>query len=100
MYYNIFSKSLFVKIVIINGRIENGSIYCKMDIREIENIIDIEHKNSPVFNMGKEQTMYDLLTSFEDTCGLIQCGAILLARVLKKIRMRWPVSSILTGLSV
>ena len=42
-----------------------------MDIREIEKIIDIEHKKSPVFTTGKEQTFYDLLTSFEDICGLI-----------------------------
>lgn len=63
MYYNIFSKSLFVKIVIINGRIENGSIYCKMDIREIENIIDVEHKNSPVLMWEKNRqcTIYLLL---------------------------------------
>ena len=42
-----------------------------MDIREIETVIDIEHKKSPVFTIGKEQTFYDLLTSFEDACGLI-----------------------------
>ena len=48
-----------------------------MDIREIEKIIDIEHKKSPVFTTGKEQTFYDLLTSFEDICGLILMGSIL-----------------------
>lgn len=47
-----------------------------MDIREIETIIDIEHKKSPVFTTGREQTFYDLLTSFGDTCGLILMGSM------------------------
>lgn len=56
-----------------------------MDIREIEKIIDIEHKKSPVFADGKEQTIYDLLTSFEDACGLILMGSVLNPFGLKKI---------------
>ena len=39
-----------------------------MDIREIENIIDQEHDGHPVFNVSKEQAIYDLLTSFEEFC--------------------------------
>ena len=56
-----------------------------MEIREIEKIIDIEHKNSLVFNVGKEQTIYDLLTSFEDACGLILIGSVLNPFALKQI---------------
>ena len=47
-----------------------------MDIREIEKIIDVEHKKSPVFTVEKEQSFYDLLTSFEDACGLILMGSM------------------------
>ena len=56
-----------------------------MNIREIENIIDVEHKKSPVFSKGKEQTFFDLLTSFEDACGLILMGSIFNPLGLKKI---------------
>ena len=56
-----------------------------MDIREIEKIIDIEHKNSPVFNAGKEQTIFDLLSTFEDVCGLILMGSVLNPFALKQI---------------
>ena len=56
-----------------------------MDIREIESIIDVEHKNHPLFQAGKEQTVYDLLTSFEDICGLILIGGTLNPTVLRKI---------------
>ncbi len=56
-----------------------------MDIREIEAIIDIEHKNCPVFTAGKEQTFYDLLTSFEDVCGLILMGSMFNPLGLKRI---------------
>ena len=56
-----------------------------MDIREIETIIDIEHKKSPVFTTGREQTFYDLLTSFEDTCGLILMGSMFNPLGLKEI---------------
>lgn len=56
-----------------------------MDIREIESIIDVEHKNHPLFQAGKEQTVYDLLTSFEDICGLILIGGTLNPTALRKI---------------
>ena len=56
-----------------------------MDIREIEKIIDEEHKNSPVFYEGKEQTIFDLLTTFEDTCGQILMGSLLNPFALKRI---------------
>ena len=55
----------------MNLSTEKVELYSKMDIREIEKIIDIEHKNSPVFNAGKEQTIFDLLSTFEDVCQYI-----------------------------
>ncbi|MBC8556749.1 hypothetical protein [Jutongia hominis] len=56
-----------------------------LNIREIETIIDIEHKKSPVFDAGKEQTFYDLLAAFEDVCGLILMGSMFNPLALKKI---------------
>lgn len=56
-----------------------------MNIREIEKIIDVEHTKNPVFNAGKEQTFFDLLVSFEDSCGLILMSSILNPTALKII---------------
>lgn len=55
-----------------------------LNIREIETIIDIEHKKSPVFDAGKEQTFNDLLAAFEDICGLILMGSMFNPLALKK----------------
>lgn len=41
-----------------------------MDIREIEDIIDILHKNHPAFSGTKEQLIYELLSTFEDKCSI------------------------------
>lgn len=56
-----------------------------MTIREIEDVIDVEHKKSPVFTEDKEQTIYDLLASFEDACSCILMGSVLNPFALKKI---------------
>ena len=56
-----------------------------MKIREIEDVIDVAHEKSPVFNEGKEQTIYDLLTSFEDACSCILMSSVLNPFALKKV---------------
>ena len=56
-----------------------------MDIRDIEKIIDKAHERNAVFESGKEQTIYDLLSSFEDMCGLILMGSVLNPLGLKQI---------------
>lgn len=48
-----------------------------MDIRDIEKIIDQAHESNDVFKTGKRQTIFDLITSFEDMCSLILMGAVL-----------------------
>ena len=47
---------------------ERGNV---MDIRAIERIIDKAHEGNIVFKTGKKQTIYDLLSTFEELCGLI-----------------------------
>ena len=42
-----------------------------MDIREIEKIIDHMHDNHPVFASAVEQVVYELLSTFQDTCNHI-----------------------------
>lgn len=41
-----------------------------MDIREIEKIIDVYHKNHPIFTGNKQQAIFGLLATFEDMCFL------------------------------
>lgn len=48
-----------------------------MDIRSIEAIIDKAHEHNVVFELGKKQTTYDLLASFEDMCGSIFMSSVL-----------------------
>ena len=48
-----------------------------MDIREIEDIIDILHKNHPAFSGTKEQLMYELLSTFEDKCSIAVMKSVL-----------------------
>ena len=48
-----------------------------MDIREIEDIIDILHKNHPAFSGTKEQLMYELLSAFEDKCSIAVMKSVL-----------------------
>ena len=48
-----------------------------MDIREIEKIIDNEHKTHIVFQRGKCQTFFDLLSSFEDLVSICLMSALL-----------------------
>lgn len=48
-----------------------------MDIRSIEAIIDKAHEHNVVFELGRKQTTYDLLASFEDMCGLILLKSVL-----------------------
>lgn len=59
-----------------------------MDIREIEDIIDILHKNHPAFSGTKEQLMYELLSTFEDKCSIAVMKSVLnpLARLWKQRR--------------
>lgn len=56
-----------------------------MDIRNIETIIDKAHEKNTVFEFGKKQTIFDILTSFEDMCGVILMGSILNPFALKQI---------------
>ena len=56
-----------------------------MDIRDIEKIIDKAHEENIVFKTGKKQTIYDLLSSFEDLCGLILRESVLNPFALHKI---------------
>ena len=48
-----------------------------MDIREIEKIIDNKHKTHTVFQCGKCQTFFDLLSSFEDLVSICLMSALL-----------------------
>ena len=56
-----------------------------MDIREIENIIDILHKNHPAFSGTKEQLMYELLSAFEDKCSIAVMKSVLNPLAVKEI---------------
>lgn len=56
-----------------------------MDIREIEDIIDILHKNHPAFSGTKEQLMYELLSAFEDKCSIAVMKSVLNPLAVKEI---------------
>ena len=56
-----------------------------MDIREIEDIIDILHKNHPAFSGTKEQLMYELLSTFEDKCSIAVMKSVLNPLAIKEI---------------
>lgn len=48
-----------------------------MDIREIEKIIDAYHTNHAVFKKDKKQTLYDLVSAFEDLCSIeVMCSML------------------------
>ncbi len=57
----------------------------KMDIREIENVIDNMHKKHPAFSGTKEQMTYELLSVFEDLCSLAVMSSMLNPLALRKI---------------
>lgn len=39
-----------------------------MNIREIEKIIDNNHRGLPIFKLNREQALYSVLSVFEDIC--------------------------------
>lgn len=56
-----------------------------MDARDIEKIIDVEHVDNNFFKSGKKQAMFDMLSSFEDICGLIVMASVLNPFALRQI---------------
>ena len=56
-----------------------------MNIREIERIIDSLHENHPFFSGTKEQSIYEVLSVFEDICSLTMLGSVLNPCSLQKI---------------
>ena len=56
-----------------------------MDIRQIETIIDEEHKKTMCFIVPYNQMVFDLLTTFEDLCSLTMLGVALNPFAIRKI---------------
>lgn len=56
-----------------------------MDARDIEKIVDMAHMDNDIFKSGKKQSMFDLLSSFEDLCGLLFMASVLNPFALKQI---------------